>query len=362
MNEDEEEEEGNSPASNIPPNETSLTPSSTDDSYTLTEQNLIPADKTPTIKYYYLSLQEIGRDIRLTKHEMHDDITFEERISLSGIKIPIHKSSIFMSDQVNDFSPSLQKIIKEFNRSIAFDKTMDISSACLESKEQDIACMLWSTSNMIKKKAKELPCALSKKFNYERNNELNFIIKQVSSLIECIVCGSSLNLDWDITSNCYINCDMNVCFNRHDIIISTEDGTEIGTGEVKPYNTCDKLIEIDRSRIVESCKRQLHQRLVNARSTKELSTFGIFINGKHMQLSVLSLSPEGEYTYHIVYDGFLPTTKETYAFMDETLMTLIQFVRLMENSLPSPEERNDELILPQFSSVLKPTVYMINEE
>ncbi|KAI9361478.1 hypothetical protein BD770DRAFT_383487 [Pilaira anomala] len=103
------------------------------------------------------------------------------------------------------------------------------------------------------------------------------------------------------------------------MIIITEDGTEIGTGEIKPFKTCEQLIEIDRSRIVESCKRQLHQRLINARSTKELSTYGIFINGEQIQLSVLRLSSEGEYTYYIVYDSFLPTTKETYAFMNKCL-------------------------------------------
>lgn len=48
--------------------------------------------------------------------------------------------------------------------------------------------------------------------------------------------------------------------------------------------------------------------------------------------------------------------------MNETLMMLIQFVQSMEDSLPGHEEMNDEIILPRFSSVLKPTVYMINEE
>ncbi|KAI9361479.1 hypothetical protein BD770DRAFT_470822 [Pilaira anomala] len=173
-----------------------------DDSYILTEQNLIPADKTPTIKHYYLSLQEIGRDIRLTKHEMHDDITFEERISLSSINYHNESPSIIMSP-TTDFSPHLQKIIKEFNRSITFDKTMDISSiACLESEEQDIACMLWLTSKMIKKKAKQLPCALSKKFNHERNNGLNFVVIQDTLLFESLVCGISLDLDLDVTAKC----------------------------------------------------------------------------------------------------------------------------------------------------------------
>lgn len=63
-------------------------------------------------------------------------------------------------------------------------------------------------------------------------------------------------------------------------------------------------MEVDRSRVAESCKRQLHQRLLNARSEKELKTYGILINGKQIQLSILSLSFEGEYNYHIVYDSF----------------------------------------------------------
>lgn len=187
-------------------------------------------------------------------------------------------------------------------------------------------------------------------------------MKQVSLLFESIICSSELNLDWDITPNCYINCELDVRFSRHDFIIYAQNGTEIGTGEIKPYNASEELVDIDRCRIAESCKKQLHQRLLVARSDKELITYGIMISGKQVQLSILKLTNEGKYNYHIIYDKFLPTTKETYAFMDETLMIMIQFVRSMEDSLLNQEEMYNGLILPKFSPFLRPTVYMTKNE
>ncbi|KAI7907443.1 uncharacterized protein BX663DRAFT_425468, partial [Cokeromyces recurvatus] len=106
----------------------------------------------------------------------------------------------------------------------------------------------------------------------------------------------------------------------------------------------------------------LHQRLLDTRSKKELYTYGITINGNQIQLSALQLSDTGEYSYYLIYNSFLPTAKETYVFMEETLTTMIQFVGFMENSLLSPEEMCDELILPDYSSSLKPTVYMVTKE
>ncbi|KAI9250404.1 hypothetical protein EDC94DRAFT_663679 [Helicostylum pulchrum] len=56
----------------------------------------------------------------------------------------------------------------------------------------------------------------------------------------------------------------------HTMVTSTAEGIEIGTGEIflSGYATID-----DRSRIVESLKKQLHRRLCSARNAKELQTF-----------------------------------------------------------------------------------------
>lgn len=58
-----------------------------------------------------------------------------------------------------------------------------------------------------------------------------------------------------------------------------------------------------------------------------------------------------------MYDGVLPTQKDTYAFMEVTLMKLIQFVNFMESSLIDAEEMLNELILPTYSSFLRPTTW-----
>lgn len=81
----------------------------------------------------------------------------------------------------------------------------------------------------------------------------------------------------------------------------TADGMEVGTGEIKPYQATDALVEEDRCRIAESCKKQLHQRLSVARSKKELQTYGIMINGTQVQLSTLQLSETDEHNYFIMY-------------------------------------------------------------
>lgn len=66
---------------------------------------------------------------------------------------------------------------------------------------------------------------------------------------------------------------------RPDIIMICCEGIEVGCGEVKPPKKCRELIDIDRSRIAEICKRQLHLRLQTSSSTKEHCTFGILAGG-----------------------------------------------------------------------------------
>lgn len=105
------------------------------------------------------------------------------------------------------------------------------------------------------------PIASAKKVNVGCNKETNFIIKHVAFLIEAVVNSSRLHLEWDATPNCYLNCDLNIQHCRHDLILYAKDGTEIATGEVKPCNASDILVEMDKIRIAESMKKQLHQRL-----------------------------------------------------------------------------------------------------
>lgn len=66
---------------------------------------------------------------------------------------------------------------------------------------------------------------------------------------------------------------------RPDIIMICYEGIEVGCGEVKPPKKSKELIDIDRARIAEICKRQLHLRLQISSSTKEHCAFGIFVGG-----------------------------------------------------------------------------------
>ncbi|KAL0077462.1 hypothetical protein J3Q64DRAFT_1702855 [Phycomyces blakesleeanus] len=66
---------------------------------------------------------------------------------------------------------------------------------------------------------------------------------------------------------------------RPDIIIICYERVEVGCGEVKPPKKSRDLIDIDRARIAEICKRQLHLRLQTSSSTKEHCTFGILVGG-----------------------------------------------------------------------------------
>lgn len=67
---------------------------------------------------------------------------------------------------------------------------------------------------------------------------------------------------------------------RPDVIIICCSGIEVGCGEVKPPGKGNGLINKDRARIAEICKRQLHLRLKNATFGRELVTFGILLAGK----------------------------------------------------------------------------------
>lgn len=61
-------------------------------------------------------------------------------------------------------------------------------------------------------------------------------------------------------------------------------------------------------------------------------------------------------------DSVLPTTKDTYAFMEDTLEILLQFVSQIEASLLIVEEMHHDLLLPRFTSFIKPTIYIIHDE
>lgn len=309
-------------------------------------------------KYYYLSMLEISTG-NSKLYKMESDITVEERYALSSIVC----SQGTQSTLPQEFSEGFQNMLKEFRKAIKYNTDMDLALiGLMTKKERLLSCMLVFVAETLKKEKEILPMALSRKVNSGRNGESNFIIKQVVFLIESIINSSQLHLEWDTTSNVYLDCQLKVQLCRHDFIIYTNDGTEIGTGEMKPYNANYSAILQRSISTAESLKKQLHKRMLLARSEKELVTYGVMIYGDQTELKTMTLTADGKYNYITIYDATLPTSDKTYTFMEETLEILIQFISLAEKSLNTPEELQKELIMPLFSSFLKPTVYMITDE
>lgn len=63
----------------------------------------------------------------------------------------------------------------------------------------------------------------------------------------------------------------NTVSSRPDMMFSTKS-FEIGNGEVKPANTPKASIDLARTRVLETCKRQLHSRLKIVNSLREAVT------------------------------------------------------------------------------------------
>lgn len=74
---------------------------------------------------------------------------------------------------------------------------------------------------------------------------------------------------------------------RPDFIILVCDGNEVGCGEIKPPTATANELKEDRCRIPEHMKRQLPRRLQSASDEKKLVTFGFFVFGQELELSML---------------------------------------------------------------------------
>ncbi|KAL7319935.1 hypothetical protein PS15m_003010 [Mucor circinelloides] len=145
---------------------------------------------------------------------------------------------------------------------------------------------------------------------------------------------------------------------RPDIIIICYKGIEVGCGEVRPPKKTKELIEIDRARIAEICKRQLHLlRLHVSSSTKEdYCTFGILFGGMTMEFSKLQFEA-GKYDYSILKTIDIPDPNQSDdGSVEKTLEDMHSFKKMIEESLPAEEEEQSSFAFDQYSEVLKSTV------
>jgi hypothetical protein len=131
---------------------------------------------------------------------------------------------------------------------------------------------------------------------------------------------------------------------RPDCIIITYNGVEVGTIEIKPLDKCNELVSVDKCKVAEICKRQLHLRMRIARTTKEFVTFGMLVAGrryimfipcsfsncflipclgKRVFFNSLRLDANGIYKYvqhdEVVLPSFASTTTNMEAFLESIL-------------------------------------------
>lgn len=225
----------------------------------------------------------------------------------------------------------------------------------LSEKEQLLVSALnLMAANIRKAKSLSFPAATNV-VNRGHNKEWSYICHFIVLLLGAVVLNSKLFIDYNITSNVYLDCKINVQDCRHDIILYTKDGTEIASGEVNPMNAAQESVEEDKARIAESCKKQLHKRLYKARNKKELYTYRLLIYNDQFILTISHLTERGEYQHYTAYECALASKPDKYAFMAETLEILIHFLNMAEDTVPeADEEMSNDLIWSKYVENIKP--------
>ncbi|KAI9255867.1 hypothetical protein EDC94DRAFT_661858 [Helicostylum pulchrum] len=99
--------------------------------------------------------------------------------------------------------------------------------------------------------------------------EVGYLIVDNEELIVEVDKFLSVEERLEITSNVYSRCQLPIVFCEHDFIIVDRYGIELGTCEFKPPGSSVVEVENDICRIGESTKRQLHRRIMQAKSEKE---------------------------------------------------------------------------------------------
>ncbi|KAI9249016.1 hypothetical protein BY458DRAFT_494213 [Sporodiniella umbellata] len=181
-------------------------------------------------------------------------------------------------------------------------------------------------------------------------SEIDFIIKFASVLVQNAFSSSKKSPLIEEVSKEYLT-------TRPDIIIICHEGIEVGCGEVKPPKKSKELIDTDRARIAEICKRQLYLRLKKSSCTKEHCAFGILIGEIGMMLELTKLEfDNGIYNYSILKTIEIPGRKKAYDSIEKTFESLYSFTQMIEQSLPSEKEKLSSLLFDQYSDILKPTI------
>ncbi|KAI7900392.1 uncharacterized protein BX663DRAFT_439542 [Cokeromyces recurvatus] len=172
-----------------------------------------------------------------------------------------------------------------------------------------------------------------------KSGENDFIARSVSCLFYSLWSPhDKVIVSWDLTT--WINKQKmpDTVSSRPDMVFSTKL-FEIGNGEVKPPNTSKASIDLARTRVLETCKRQLHLRLRNANSLREAVTFGVLIYGLSYEIYMVTFN-DGYYPYARISVGLMSTSYTTYKCTEKMLMDLIQLKKSMNLSLQMDDNTN----------------------
>lgn len=271
---------------------------------------------------------------------------FANRLAYSGI---FEDNNVELKNYRIDLSSTIQRNITLLKRSLS-DEELYTPSSCNNAADLIINHIL--TNIYIQY------CPLPQHI-YKNQGELDFIAKTVSNLL----CSNESNLfvKWDSISNVFKNSKItDKKFYRPDVTFYSSGLTvELGNAEIKPKRACKNLVDLDRIKVLEVAKRQLHLRLKNSKSPEELYTFAMLIHGENIEQYVVYFK-NGFYGYTLMSKFLFPTSKETVPLIDNALELLLGFKMKMKNSIvdstSSDSTSSESTLYNQKKKDLIPTV------
>ncbi|KAI9266237.1 hypothetical protein EDC94DRAFT_516012, partial [Helicostylum pulchrum] len=234
-------------------------------------------EKRKVERRYVLDFLEINavKITTLTVHELsYKSMSVKERVAFSAITITNQAKLAQHKLSSNSYT-----LIKQWKKAIENKDEIFLQQPAPTNKEEMTVANALSTLFLFDKDSMR---RTAKNIKFKQNqSEIDFIIKFASILVQnAFSTSNDISIDWDITSFSLIGEVSNdYLAARTDITIICSEGVELGCGEVKPPKKSKELINIDRARIAEVCKRQLHLRLQSSVDTKEYCTFGILLAG-----------------------------------------------------------------------------------
>ncbi|CAO3700154.1 unnamed protein product [Rhizopus stolonifer] len=306
------------------------------------------ADSHKTRKYT-LTFYELDRQGgEGSEYLLDDDSSLDERLLLSSIGFTTLTPKDSKLNPVF-FAEGIYQQVRQWQRCIKIESTY-FPPLAVDDEQLNLNTFLTSTLDTV--------------FKSKEKKEIDLISEDIAPFLRYLFPSRGrIEYAWEAPS--FLHPSKGVGRQRHDFIMYEADCTEIGCGEVKVGNVTHSLLENDRARIIETMKRQMHVRIFKSKGIKEIKTFGIFCNNYDIELYVLYFVDSHDqepYNVQHLQTLKLPTTKDTYTFMGETLEYILGFKNLMLSSLPNDDDQNKPLIHQNYSHLIKPTISFIKEK